>query len=325
MNHVDEIRRSLAIERDALDVLVNRVGDREARAVDMLLGCKGRVIVAGLGKAGLVGQKLAATLSSTGSPAVFLHPVDALHGDLGVTMPGDIAMVISNSGESDEIVTLLRNLNRLGLPVIAITGNTRSTLARHSAVVLDAGVEKEADPLGLAPTASTTAAMALGDALAAALIKARSFSPENFAAFHPAGSLGNSLLAQVRDLMSSQENTPRVSPNSQVRDAILEISSKRFGATMVIGPDAQLQGIVTDGDLRRHFEKHPNPLEASVEEAMTNSPRTVSESARAIDALQIMEEHSITIMPVIDENDRPVAVIHLHDLLRSGLSIWAEE
>ncbi|MBN2309479.1 MAG: KpsF/GutQ family sugar-phosphate isomerase [Candidatus Hydrogenedentes bacterium] len=317
------IRRSLAIERDAVAAVLEKVGEECERAVMALHACPGHVIVTGVGKAGLVGRKLAATLSSTGTAAVFLHAGEALHGDLGVVHDGDVVIAVSNSGESKEIVELLPYLRRLEITLIALTGVTSSSLARQSDIVIDVGVSCEADTLGLAPTASTTAAMALGDALAAGVMRVKRFTREQYARNHPGGSLGTLLLARVEDLMVARERTPAVSMDVTMRDAIYEMTSRRLGATFVIDERGKLVGIITDGDLRRLLQRDPNPLGLRVTEVMTRNPKRIRADALAVEAMRMMEDHVITILPVVDDEERPISAIHMHDLVKAGLALWS--
>lgn len=317
---VESIKQAIDLEVQALTDLRDKVDLHAAQAVELLYGCRGRVIVTGMGKAGLIGRKIAGTLASTGTPALFLHPADALHGDLGVVSRDDVVVALSNSGETEEVVRLLPHVRRFGVKVIALTGKSTSSLAKYSDVVIDVGVQREADPLGIVPTASTTAALAMGDALAAALLHLRGFAKEQFAIFHPDGSLGRRLLLRVRDIMHSGDELPRVLEQNSVRQAIYEMSTKRLGATFVITGKGELTGIFTDGDVRRLLQREDNPLELSVGDVMTITPKTVLPDALAAEALLTMEHHRITLLAVVDGNLRPVGALHLHDLLRAGLA-----
>lgn len=306
-------RRVLRIEAEAIEGLLARLDERFDRAVELLLGCKGRVVVTGMGKSGLIGRKIAATFASTGTPSIFLHAAEALHGDLGILLRDDVLLAISYSGESEEIVGLLEPAKRLGLPVVALTGNPQSTLGRASDVVLDVSVREEACSLNLAPTASTTATLALGDALAIALLERRGFSSEQFAALHPGGRLGKKL-KRVGDLMHRGEDVPRVSPSTPMPDVIYEMSRKGLGMTAVV-EDSRAVGIITDGDLRRLMQKRKNEaLELTAREAMTRNPQTIRATELAATALRIMEERKITSLLVTDEAGRLEGVVHLHDL-----------
>lgn len=318
-----QIKRSLAIERAAVEGLISRVGAEAEEAVRLLHECTGHVIVTGLGKAGAVARKLAATFSSTGTPSLYLHPVEALHGDLGVIQREDTVIVISNSGESPEIIELLPHIKRLGVKVIALTAGSQSTLAKESAVVLDVSVTSEADALGLAPTASTTAAMAMGDAIAAALMAVKGITREQYAAYHPSGSLGNLLAMRVEDIMIEGEQRPQVAQDVSVREAIFEMTSKRLGATFVVDGEGCLCGIMTDGDLRRLFQNTANPLDMAVKDAMISNPKWTTPDTLAVEALRLMENHNITVLPVLDEDNKPVSAIHLHDLVKAGLATWS--
>ncbi len=312
---LDSARRVLRIEAQAIQDLLARLDSSFDRAVDLLLGCKGRVVVTGMGKSGLIGRKISATLSSTGTPSYFLHPADALHGDLGMLARGDSLLAISYGGETPEIVNLLEALKRLEMPIITLTGNPKSTLAGASEVVLDASVKEEACSLNLAPTASTTVAMALGDALAVALLDRRGFKPDDFAALHPAGRLGKKLL-RVEHLMHSGDALPRVSPETPMPAAFHEMSAKKLGMTTVIASDGKLAGILTDGDLRRLMEKHGGAtLSMSAGDCMVRTPQTIGPNLLASEALNLMEKKKITSIVVVDPtSERVVGVVHLHDL-----------
>ncbi len=320
MNIRDEARRVFKIESDAVARLAARIDENFERAVTLIHGCKGRVIVSGMGKSGLVGKKIAATLASTGTPAFFMHPAEASHGDLGMVTGDDIVLALSNSGETEELVALLPHLKRFNVTLISLAGNPKSTLARSSDVCLDVSVAEEACPMGIVPTASTTATLAMGDALAVALILMRGLSEEDFAAFHPKGSLGKKLLVTVGDLMHTGDSLPRVFSDTPMTQTVMEISSKRLGITAVVDNGGKLVGVVTDGDLRRSIEKHGNVLfEKRAEDVMTRNPKTVSSGELAAKALAIMEKHSITALPVPDAEGRPAGIIHLHDILREGI------
>ena len=327
MDIQSHIAEAIAAEREALDGLLAKVGPEAEAAVTLLHGCKGRVIVSGIGKPGIIARKIAATFSSTGTPAVFLHPAEAIHGDVGMVKQGDVAVLLSNSGESSEIVDLLPVLQRLGVKIIALTGAGESTLAQKSDVVVDVGVAREADPLNMAPTASTTAALAMGDALASALMAVRGFSKEDYAKNHPGGSIGNILLATVGDLMVPTEQTPVVSLDVTLHEAICEMTSKRLGVTFVVNADGKLKGIVTDGDLRRIFQQDLSVLKRAVRKVMTVNPESVRAETPAIEALRAMERHAqdgvprpILVMPVVDQENRPISAIHMHDLVKAGLT-----
>jgi arabinose-5-phosphate isomerase len=317
---IQQGKRVLDIEARAIAALVDRLDERFAKAVDMLYRCTGKVVVSGMGKSGLIGQKIAATMASTGTPAFFVHPADGIHGDLGMLARQDALLVISNSGETEEVLKLLPFMERFSIPVIALTGKVHSTLAKNSTVVLDVSVSEEACPLGLAPTSSTTAALAMGDALAIALLQKRGFKEDDFALFHPGGALGHMLLLKVRDLMHQGNALPRIPATASARDAIREMTSKKLGMTTVVNAKGQLAGVITDGDLRRFLEKGNNLANAKAKDLGNKSPRTIQADALAAKALQTMEQFSITSLAVVDERNRLVGVIHLHDLLKNGVA-----
>ena len=307
-------KRVLRIEAEALNELLQRLDGSFERAVDLLLACKGRVVVIGMGKSGLIGRKIAATFSSTGTPSIFLHPAEAVHGDLGMLMREDSVLAVSYGGETEEIVALLETVKRLGLRLIALTGRPQSTIATASDVVLDVSVKEEACSLNLAPTASTTAAMAMGDALAIALLDRRGFSPGDFAALHPGGRLGKKLL-RVENLMHSGENMPRVSSNARMPDVIYEMSKKGLGMTIVVDDAGRLAGILTDGDLRRLMQQRgASTIGLVVGECMNRTPQTLPPGELAGSALRIMEQRKITSLVVVDPERKPLGVVHLHDL-----------
>jgi arabinose-5-phosphate isomerase len=311
---LETARRVLRIEVDALTELLQRLDANFERAVEMLLACKGRVVVIGMGKSGLIGRKIAATFSSTGTPAAFLHPAEALHGDLGMLMRDDVVMAVSYGGETEEIIALLETIKRLGLRMIALTGNTKSTIAAASDIVLDVSVKEEACSLNLAPTASTTVAMAMGDALAVSLLDRRGFSPGDFAALHPGGRLGKKLL-RIENLMHSGDAMPRVPASAKMPDVIYEISKKKLGMTTVVDAEGRLAGILTDGDLRRLMQQRgAATLELVVGDCMNRAPQTLAPSELAGSALRIMEDRHITSVIVVDAAKKPVGVVHLHDL-----------
>ncbi len=317
---IEEGKRVLAIEARAITNLIDRLDHRFAQAVDLLFHCQGKVVVSGMGKSGLIGTKIAATLASTGTPAFFLHPAEGIHGDLGMLARKDLLIAISNSGETDEVLKLLPSVKRLGVPVIALTGRPQSTLAKNSDVALDVSVSEEACPLGLAPTASTTATLALGDALAIALLQRRGFKEEDFAQFHPGGTLGRRLLLKVRDLMHQGEAIPRVPHTASLREAILEMTSKKLGMTTVTEADGRLRGVITDGDLRRFLERGIDWTSSRAGDVASKNPKTITPDDLAARGVQSMERHSITALIVVGgENQEVVGVLHLHDLLKSGV------
>jgi arabinose-5-phosphate isomerase len=311
---LDTARRVLKIEAQAIQEVFARLDHSFERAVDILFACKGRVVVTGMGKSGLIGRKISATLSSTGTPSFFLHPADALHGDLGMLARGDAILAVSYGGETEEIVQLLETLKRLESPLVTLTGKMQSTLAKASDVSLDVSVREEACSLNLAPTASTTVAMAVGDALAVSLLERRGFQPEDFAELHPAGRLGTKLL-RVENKMHAGNALPRVAVDAPMPEVIHEMSSKGLGMTTVLDPDGRLAGILTDGDLRRLMEKHRGAtLEMSAGAAMTRNPQTIGPHVLASEALNQMEKRKITSVVVVDETKKVLGVVHLHDL-----------
>ncbi len=310
-------RQTLDIEAAALSALKQRQGDAFVAAVSAMLACSGRVVVMGMGKSGHVGRKIAATLASTGTPAMFVHPAEASHGDLGMVTPADVVLAISNSGESDELGAILPAIKRLSVTTIAMTGRAESTLARHADIVLSSAVDQEACPLNLAPTASTTAQMALGDALAVALLDARGFREEDFARSHPGGALGRRLLTHVRDVMRSGEAVPRVAPGTGLVDTMREMTRKGLGATAIADADGRVQGIFTDGDLRRLIEAGRDLRDLRAADVMHPGPRTVRPDALAVDAADLMERHRITSVLVVDEDGRLVGALNSNDLMRA--------
>lgn len=314
----DTARRVLAIEAHAIEALGGRLDESFDRAVEAIVANPGRVVVTGMGKSGIICQKIAATLSSTGTPALFMHPAEALHGDLGMVVKGDIVLAVSASGETEEILRLVEAIHRLGARLFSFTGNRASSLARASEITLDVGVDAEACPMGLAPTASTAAALAMGDALAIAVYVKKGFAEDDFAAFHPGGRLGKRFL-RVADVMHEGDAVPKVSPDSTVRNAILEMTRGKMGCTTVVDAEGRLTGILTDGDLRRLFERDAAPLPRAVGEAMTKRPVTIGRTELASVALRLMEERKITSVPVVDAAMRLEGLVQIHDLWRLQL------
>ena len=319
----DELK-SLAlavIETEAAAVrgLLGRIDDNFTSACQLLLDCKGRVVVLGVGKSGHIGGKIAATLASTGTPAFFVHPADASHGDLGMITPDDVVLALSNSGETDEVKSILPVLKRLGVAIVAMTGNPESSLARHADINLDVSVEQEACPLGLAPTSSTTAALVMGDALAISLLESRGFTRDDFARAHPAGALGRKLLLHIRDVMHTDEEMPRVSPADSVSQAIVEMTKKRLGLSAVVDGRGRVLGVYTDGDLRRTLDKNLDPHTTRVEDVMTREGKTIGPDALAIEAVQLMKTHKIQGLLVTAESGNLVGVLNFHDLLNAGV------
>ncbi len=313
-------RQVLATEADAITTLAGRLGSPFVAAVDLILNCRGRVVVSGIGKSGHVGRKLAATLASTGTPAFFVHPAEASHGDLGMITPDDVVLMLSNSGETDELLALTPHLKREGARLVALTGNEQSSLAQAADVHLDAAVDTEACPLGLAPTASTTAALALGDALALALLDARGFSAEDFARAHPGGALGRRLLTRVSDVMRTGAALPVSRADASLGDAIVEMSRKGMGMTVVVDDGGRVAGIFTDGDLRRCLDRVRDVAAVPVVEVMTRTPRRIHPGQLAVDCVEIMEAApKVSQLLVVDEGDRLVGALHLHDLFRARI------
>ena len=307
----------LAIEADAVRALIDRIDERFLDAVSLILGRGGRVVVSGIGKSGHIARKVASTLASTGTPAYFVHPAEASHGDLGMIQPDDIFIAISYSGESEELLSIVPQVKRQGAKLIAITGKHDSTLAREADIHLDAGVAQEACPLNLAPTASTTAALALGDALAVALLDARGFSADDFARSHPGGTLGRRLLIHVAGVMRRGADVPSVPDTASLRQAVHEMSRGKLGMTAVLDAEGRIVGIFTDGDLRRALDKVADFSNAGIAEVMTPHPRTIRPEALAAEAVQLMERHKINQLLVADESGRPVGALNMHDLFRA--------
>jgi len=307
------------IEARAVAGLEERIDEGFARAVDLLAHCKGRVIVTGVGKSGIIARKLVATFNSTGTPAMFLHPSDAVHGDLGMVREDDVVVCLSKSGDTPELQNLLPLFRRIGVPLIALTGRLQSALTREATVVLNTSVQEEACPHDLAPTSSTTATLVMGDALAVALLDVREFSKDQFALYHPGGMLGRRLLLRVDEIMASGDAIPKVAPGVPLRDAIMEMTTKRLGCTCVVADDEKLEGIITDGDLRRLLQKTSDVTNITAEMMMTRRPKTIATGTLAVVALQEMESYNITQVIVVDGGHHPVGVIHLHDLVKLGL------
>ena len=319
--HGEQARHCLRLEARAIEALISRINGEFERAVEMILSCRGRVVVTGIGKSGLIGRKVSATLASTGTPSFFLHPSEGLHGDVGMVTGDDIVLAFSSSGETAELIGLLPVLKRIGARIIAFCGRPGGTLVCNADLYLDVGVEQEACPLGLTPTASTTAALAMGDALAMALLSARKFSAEDFAVFHPGGALGQKLLT-VADHMHKDDDNPLIEAGKTVREALFVITAKGLGVASVISPDGMLLGIITDGDIRRGFEKGNDFLDLRVEQFMTRTPRTIGAEELAATALRRLETNlprPITVLPVVDTDLRAVGMLHLTDLLRRGM------
>lgn len=311
--------RAIEIEREAIDALTGRIDDHFVRACEVIMACKGRVVVTGMGKSGHIGNKIAATLASTGTPSFFVHPGEASHGDLGMITSQDVVLGISNSGNTSEVLTILPLIKRMGAPLISMTGNENSTLAREAVANLDVSVALEACPLGLAPTSSTTATLVMGDALAVALLEARGFSTEDFALSHPGGSLGRKLLLRVSEIMHTGDRIPRVQEDITLGGALLEISRKGLGMTTVINAAGDLVGVFTDGDLRRTLDRSVDIHNTPIAEVMTRNGRVIHDDQLAAEALNMMEELKINALPVIDRDGKLTGAINMHDLLRAGV------
>ena len=315
---IERGRRVIRMERDALAEIEQRIDGEFARAVDLIRGAEGRVIVAGVGKSGLIGRKIAATLTSTGTPATFLHPVESAHGDLGIVGTSDVALLISKSGESDELLARLNELKRLGVRTIALTGSRESSLARLSDVALDAWVREEACPHDLAPTTSTTAALAIGDALAVALLEEKGFQREDFARIHPGGQLGRRLLMRVEEVMLTRD-LPLLPPSATMRQAVVELAERR-GTVVIVDGERKVLGVVTTGDLTRLMEHEENFFQVRVEAIMTRTPKVARQDELASAVVFRMEQHGIMAMPVVDDDERVVGIVHLHDLMRARVA-----
>ncbi|MBF7730308.1 KpsF/GutQ family sugar-phosphate isomerase [Pseudomonas sp. N040] len=316
---IQSAQRTVRLELEAIEALLERINADFVHACELLLACRGRVVVVGMGKSGHIGNKIAATLASTGTPAFFVHPAEASHGDMGMITRDDVVLALSNSGSTAEIITLLPLIKRLGIPLISMTGNPDSPLALAAEANLDARVAHEACPLNLAPTSSTTASLVLGDALAIALLEARGFTAEDFAFSHPGGALGRRLLLKVEHVMHAGDALPRVVRGTLLRDALLEMTRKGLGMTVVLEPDGRLGGIFTDGDLRRTLDRGIDVRNASIDSVMTVHGKTARAEMLAAEALKIMEDHKINSLVVVDAADRPVGALNMHDLLRAGV------
>ena len=319
LKHAQDVLR---MEAEAILELVPRIDENFAAAVKLILECEGRTVITGMGKSGLIGRKMAATLASTGTPSFYLHPAEGIHGDLGMVTAADVVIALSNSGETGEVLNILPSLRRIGAKIIAMVGNANSTLGKNADVILDVGVSKEACPLGLAPTSSTTAALAYGDALALALLKKHNFTASQFAIFHPGGSLGRKLLLTVGNIMHKGDENPTVLADTTVQDALFVITDKGLGAVSVVDEQGTMQGVLTDGDIRRGLSKGVDFLQRPVSELMTANPKTITEDKLAAQALHLMESNKpkpITVLPVLDENRKVIGLLHMTDLVRQGV------
>lgn len=319
---LEQARQVLRMEAEAVLEQVERIDEHFKAAVEMIIACPGRTVITGMGKSGIIGRKMAATLASTGTPSFYLHPAEGIHGDLGMVTEGDVVIALSNSGETGEVLHILPSLRRIGAKLIAMVGNPNSTLAKNSDIVLNVGVTREACPLGLAPTSSTTAALAYGDALALALLSKRKFTASQFAVFHPGGSLGRKLLLTVEDIMHSGSENPLVKADISVQDALFVITDKGLGAVSVVDDDNKMLGVLTDGDIRRGLSKGVDFLKRPVTELMTASPKTITKEKLAAQALHIMESNRpkpITVLPVVDAENHVIGLLHMTDLVRQGV------
>lgn len=321
MDILKEAKNVLDIEIDSLTRTKELLDEGFVQAVELIYRCKGKVIITGMGKSGLIGRKIAATLSSTGTLSVFLHPAEGMHGDLGIVSPSDVIIAISKGGESEEILGIMPSVRKIGAKIISLVGDKDSALAKASDIVIDASVEKEACPINLAPTASTTVVLVLGDALAAVLLKLRGFKADDFALYHPGGKLGKQLLLKVKDLMHKGEENAVAHEDTSIKDVLIEMTSKAMGGVNIIDRERKLVGIITDGDLRRALQSHDNILELRAEDIMTKNPTRVTSEDMAICALELMENRpsQIMVLPVVDEDNCVVGILRLHDLVRTGL------
>ncbi|MDD5618086.1 MAG: KpsF/GutQ family sugar-phosphate isomerase [Candidatus Omnitrophica bacterium] len=317
--HIKEAKKVLKIESEAIKDLAKRLDKNFDRAIQILNRSKGRVVLTGMGKAGLIAQKISATMSSTGTPSLFLHSAEAIHGDLGRVTKDDVVIALSNSGETEELRKLLPLIKKIGVKLISLTGNKKSTLAKYSDVVFDVSVKKEACPLGLAPTSSTTAMLAMGDALCVCLLKEKKFKEEDFAFYHPGGALGKRLLLKVEDIMRKGFSSPIVKEDRKVKQVLYDITKARAGAASIVDKKGKLLGIFTDGDLRRHLESHRDILDLKIKDVMTKNPITVKKEHLAAEALRILQEKKIDEVPVVDKNHKPCGMLDVQDLLKAGL------
>lgn len=317
---IEKGKQVIRIEAQSVAALIDKINGSFAQAVQIIFKAKGRIVVTGMGKSGIIARKIVATMNSTGTPAIFLHPSDAVHGDLGMVRGEDVVICISKSGDTQEIRQLIPMFKRIGVPVISMLGTANSPIGKESDVVLDISVAEEACPLDLAPTSSTTATLVMGDALAITLLEKRNFSKEDFAMFHPGGNLGKRLLLKIEELMTGGAQVPKVSLTTSLKDSILEMTSKRLGATCVVDEKGKLCGIITDGDLRRLLQGTTDVSTVTADQVMTRKPKTIVLGALAATALREMENFSITQLIIVDEEDRPVGMVHLHDLVKAGLA-----
>ncbi len=319
MNIIEIIKNELNLEAEAIKQIADKIDENAERAVDILFKCQGKVIVTGMGKTGIIARKIAATLSSTGTTSIFLHTAEGIHGDLGLLQKNDIVIAVSYSGNTQELVSIIPYIKFNKIPIIALTGNLKSKLAKSADVVIDCFVPKEYEPFGLVPTASTTVALAIGDALSVALLKKRNFKESDFAKFHPGGTIGKKMIFRVSDLMHKGDKNPVIQDNVKMDKVILEMTSKGLGCTNVINKEGKLIGIVTDGDLRRFLSKGYTDLNIIVTDAMTKNPKHTTPNTLAVIALNLMEENKITMLPVVDKNSKSIGMLHMHDLIDAGV------
>ncbi len=319
MQTIEFIRNQLLLEAEAIKQTAAKIDDNIHKALELLYNCQGKVVVTGMGKTGLIGRKIAATLASTGTTAIFLHPAEGIHGDLGMLQKSDVIFAISNSGNTQELVSIIPYIKFLGCPIIALTGNLNSTLAKNSDAIIDCSVPREFEPFGLVPTASTTVALAIGDAISVALLERRNFKITDFALFHPGGTIGRKMLLTVNELMHQGTGNPIVMEDLPMDKVILEMTSKGLGCANVINSQGYLVGIVTDGDLRRFLNKGDISLQKAVKLVMTVNPKTLKPECLAVEALNLMEKFNITMLPVVDNQAKPIGLLHMHDLIKAGV------
>ncbi|MCF7793016.1 MAG: KpsF/GutQ family sugar-phosphate isomerase [Candidatus Cloacimonetes bacterium] len=318
MNIIDFVKKELNLEAEAIQKVADRIDENIEKAIELIFNCQGKVVVTGMGKTGIIGRKIASTLSSTGTTSIFLHAAEGIHGDLGILQPEDVVLAISNSGNTEELISIIPFIKFNKIPIIAFTGNLDSKLAKNADLIIDCHVAKEFEPFGLVPTASTTVALAVGDAIAVALLKKRDFQESDFAQFHPGGTIGKKLLLRVEELMHKE--IPIVKENETMNSAIQKMLDINIGGTIVIDNNDKLVGIITDGDLKRILLKNQqNIMDKTVSETMTKDPKTISGNSLAVDALNLMEDNNITLLPVVDEKYKPVGVLQMHDLIKAGV------
>ena len=319
MDIIRFIKDELKLEAKAINEVADRIDSKIEAAIDLLFNCKGKVVVTGMGKTGIVARKIAATLVSTGTTAIFLHAAEGIHGDLGMLEDNDVVIAVSNSGNTNELISIIPYIKFRKIPIIALTGNLKSQLANNASITIDCFVPKEYEQFGLVPTASTTVALAVGDAIAVTLLKKRNFDENDFAKFHPGGTIGKRLICKIDDLMHSGKDNPIVAHSAKMNKAIIEMTSKGLGCTSVINDEGKLIGIITDGDLRRMMEKGLTDLNLKVTEVMIVDPKSMQPEELAVDALNLMEDNKITMLPIVDKNNKPVGMLHMHDLINAGV------